>query len=82
MTENFTYERDLLILCGNSKMRRVVMAIDSGEYAEPGEIVTVPYLVFEHADGGNLTNFLPLSDLSWKLHSFHGALLGGVRRSR
>ena len=51
MTENFTYERDLLKLCGNSKMRRVVMAIDSGEYSEPSEIITVPYLVFEHADG-------------------------------
>lgn len=76
MTENFTYERDLLKLCGNSKMRRVVMAIDSGEYTEPGEIIAVPYLVFEHADGGNLANFLPISDLSWKLHSFHGALLG------
>jgi serine/threonine protein kinase len=76
MTENFTYERDLLTLCGNSKMRRVVMAIDSGEYVEAGEVITVPYLIFEHADGGNLTNFLPISDLSWKLHSFHGALLG------
>lgn len=76
MTENFTYERDLLRVCGNSKMRRVVMAIDSGEYSESGEVVSVPYLVFEHADGGNLTSFLPLSDLSWKLKSFHGALLG------
>lgn len=76
MTENFTYERDLLKLCGDNKMRRVVMAIDSGEYAEAGEVITVPYLVFEHADGGNLSNFLAISDLSWKLHSFHGALLG------
>jgi len=76
MTENFTYERDLLKLCGNSKMRRVVMAIDSGEYEEPGEVITVPFLVFEEADGGNLTSFLPISNLSWKLQSFHGALLG------
>src|ERR1022692_2770182 len=49
MTENFTYERDLLKLCGDNKMRRVVMAIGSGEYAEAGEVITVPYLVFEHA---------------------------------
>ena len=76
MTENFTYERDLLALCGNSNMRRVVMAVDSGEYREPGEVITVPYLVFELAEGGSLTNFLPVSDFSWKLHSFHGALLG------
>lgn len=76
MTENFTYERDLLALCENNKMRRVVIAIDSGEYTEPDEILSVPYLVFEHADGGNLSNFLPITDLAWKLHSFHGALLG------
>jgi len=76
MTENFTYERDLLTKCENSKMRRVVIAIDSGEYMEKGELLSVPYLVFEHADGGNLKNFLATSDLSWKLHSFHGALLG------
>jgi eukaryotic-like serine/threonine-protein kinase len=76
MTENFTYERDLLKLCGDNKMRRVVIAIDSGEYVEPGDPISVPYLVFEHADGGNLISFLPITDIKWKLHSFHGALVG------
>jgi serine/threonine protein kinase len=76
MTENFTYERDLLKQCGDNKMRRVVIAIDSGEYRENGEVISVPYLVFEHADGGNLKNFLATSDMSWRLHSFHGALVG------
>src|ERR1043165_3716194 len=76
MTENFTYERDLLNLCSGTKMKRVVVAIDSGEYTEPGEVISVPYLVFEQAEGGNLKSFLATSNLSWKLHSFHGALLG------
>jgi serine/threonine protein kinase len=75
MTENFTYERDLLNLCSGQRMRRVVVAIDSGEYAEPGEVVPVPYLIFEIADG-NLKSYLPNADLSWKLQSFHDALLG------
>src|SRR5436305_4987929 len=75
MTENYTYERDLLLACSGNKMRRVVTAIDSGEYTEPGEIISVPYLVFEIADG-DLKSFLANSDLSWKLWSFHGALLG------
>jgi serine/threonine protein kinase len=75
MTENFTYERDLLLLCSNQKMRRVVTAIDSGEYREPSEIVPVPYLVFEIADG-DLKSFLSTADLPWRLQAFHGALVG------
>jgi len=75
MTQNFTYERDLLSLCNGSKMRRVVTAIDSGEYSEAGEIISVPYLVFEIADG-DLKSHMAISDLAWKLKSFHDALLG------
>jgi len=75
MTENFTYERDLLLLCSTQKMRRVVTAIDSGEYRESGEIVPVPYVVFEIADG-DLKSFLSIADLPWKLQAFHGALVG------
>lgn len=51
MTENFTYERDLLSFCSKNKMRRVVTAIDSGEYQEKGETIPVPYLIFEIAQG-------------------------------
>jgi eukaryotic-like serine/threonine-protein kinase len=75
MTENFTYERDLLALCSGQKMRRVVVAIDSGEYREQGEVISVPYLTFEIADG-NLKSYLPKAALGWKLQSFHDALLG------
>ena len=77
MTENFTYERDLLKFCSEHNMKRIVTAIDSGEYREPETIIPVPYLVFELAQG-NLKNFRPIKnpDLAWKLRVFHGILVG------
>ncbi len=77
MTENYTYERDLLQFCAEHKMKRVVVAIDSGEYIENGEIIPVPYLVFEIAQG-NLKVYRAMRnpDLTWKLRAFHGALVG------
>jgi serine/threonine protein kinase len=77
MVDNFTYERNLLEFCSNHKMRRVVTAIDSGEYSEQGEVFSVPYLVFEVATSDlkshpRLTN----PGLKWKLTAFHGALVG------
>lgn len=77
MTENFTYERDLLSFCSDHKMRRVVTAIDSGEYTEKGEVIPVPYLVFEIAQGSIKTqNIVKNPDIAWKLSAFHGALVG------
>lgn len=77
MTENFTYEKDLLEFCTECQMRRVVTAIDSGEYDEDGELIPVPYLVFEIAQG-SLKNHQELQnpDLAWKLKAYHGALVG------
>lgn len=77
MTENFTYERDLLQFCREQKMRRVVTAIDSGEYREVGAILPVPYLVFEIAQGSLKTHqAMTNPDLAWKLKAFHGAMVG------
>jgi len=77
MTENFTYERDLLQFCAEHNMRRVVTAVDSGEYHEPNEIVPVPYLVFEIAQGSLKTHkAMSNPDLAWKLKAFHGVLAG------
>lgn len=77
LTENFTYERDLLMFCRENRMRRVVTAIDSGEYSEPNELISVPYLVFEIAQG-SLKNFNVIRDpsLAWRLRAFHGTLVG------
>jgi serine/threonine protein kinase len=77
MTENFTYERDLLQFCSENRMRRVVTAIDSGEYSEPTEILPVPYLVFEIAQGSLKTHAaMSNPELAWKLRAFHGVLVG------
>lgn len=77
MTGMFKYERDLLSFCSDYKMRRVVTAIDSGEYREQGELIPVPYLVFELAQG-NLSKIRALEnpELAWKLKCFHGTLTG------
>lgn len=76
LTEDYTYERDLLIFCKEHKMKRIVAAIDYGEYREDGEL-PVPYLVFEIADS-SLKKSEPLinPDLIWKLRVFHGTLIG------
>jgi serine/threonine protein kinase len=77
MTENFTYERDLLSFCSDHKMRRVVTAIDSGEYIEKGELIPVPYLVFEIAYGSLKTQkIVENPNIAWKLSAFHGVLVG------
>jgi serine/threonine protein kinase len=77
MTENFTYERDLLKFCGEHRMRRVVTAIDSGEYRVSGEVLPVPYLVFEIADGNlKVHPSMTAPNMAWKLQAFHGVLIG------
>lgn len=77
MLENFTYERDLLAFCSGRRMRRIVIAIDSGEYKEQGEVIPVPYLVFEIAEGNLKSPKIAKNQgLAWKLNAFHGALVG------
>lgn len=77
MLENYTYERDVLNFCKENKMRRVVTAIDSGEYKEPNELIPVPYLVFEFARGNvKRCKELELPNLDWKLKTIHGAFIG------
>src|ERR1043166_7735679 len=77
MVDNFTYERNLLVFCAENKMRRVVTAIDSGEYSEAGEIISVPYLVFEVATADLKSHpSLAIPSLVWKLKAFHGPLVG------
>jgi len=72
----FTYEKELLDFCRCEKLRRVVTAIDSGEYKESGEL-PVPYLVFETATGSlKSIDYINNTDLVWKLLAFHGVLLG------
>jgi serine/threonine protein kinase len=78
LTENYNYEKDLLEICRDKKMSRIVTAIAHGEYSESSEMMdTVPYLIFETATG-SLKNIIMQKhlDLAWKLGVIHGFLLG------
>lgn len=50
---SFRYERDLVTMCGQAKMDRIVRVVESGQlYVEPGNASSVVFfLVFEIADG-------------------------------
>ncbi|MBN2795308.1 MAG: protein kinase family protein [Clostridia bacterium] len=77
MTDNFLYETNLLNFCASSNMKRIVTALDHGEYKEPDEILPVPFLVFEIAEGSlKKIDHVINPDLGWKLLVFHGALVG------
>ena len=78
ITEDFKYERDLLKFCGDSKMDRIVVAIDSGEYVERSDPYFVPYLVFELCEQGDIRRHKQMSDsgLAWRLRIFHGVCVG------
>lgn len=77
LTENYNYEKDLLEICSDKRMSRVVTAIAHGEYSESSEMYPVPFLVFETATG-SLKNIITQKrlDLAWKLGVIHGFLLG------
>jgi eukaryotic-like serine/threonine-protein kinase len=55
LPEGFKYESDLVGLCRDDKLSRVVQVIETGEIERPEQPVRVlqrvPYLVFELADG-------------------------------
>jgi len=79
LTDNFIHERDLLNFCSEKNMDRIVVALDSGEYAEPAlSPFPVPFLIFELCENGDVRNNPKLSShgLSWRLRIFHGACLG------
>jgi serine/threonine protein kinase len=78
ITSDFKYERDLLAFCGESKMDRVVVAIDSGEYVEASDPYFVPYLVFELCEEGDIRRHKRMNDpgLAWRLRIFHGVCVG------
>jgi len=78
ISADFKYERDLLDFCGKSRMDRVVVAIDSGEYVESSDPYFVPYLIFELCEEGDIRRHKRMSDpgLAWRLRIFHGVCVG------
>ncbi len=77
LTANYNYEKDLLEFCKEKRMSRIVTAIAHGEYREGGEILPVPYLIFETATE-SLKNIVSKEklDLAWRLGVIHGFLVG------
>ena len=71
----FNIETELHKLCIDRKMKRVVKILDSGQVnvqALPGEqFATVPYMIMELADGGDVRRYITKSqliDIKIKLH--------------
>ena len=47
----YNQEKELLEMCAGKNFKNVATAVDSGSYAEAGNIIPVPFLIFEKADG-------------------------------
>lgn len=77
-TETFQHEVRVLEKCRERKMRRVVVAIDSGIHRFDGEIVPVPYLLFERADGDMraVIDAARTFDTAWALRLLHQVATG------
>ncbi|MBU8882605.1 protein kinase [Kaistella sp. DKR-2] len=73
-TNAFTFEKNLLLKCKDSRLTKVAVIIDEGEIIVEGfTISNVPYLIFEIAEGDIRSNikFSNNVDLVWKIKSLH-----------
>ena len=75
MTAAFNYERDLLEVCRDKRLSRVVTVLDSGtippQDAQPSSVVE--YLIFELADGDirSFVEFGKAFETAWALRTIH-----------
>lgn len=78
LTEGFNYECRILDKCGEAKMDRVVRALDTGILRVDGEILPVPWVLFEHADGDVRAHLdaTVAFDHAWALRSLHHVAVG------
>lgn len=77
LTEAYNFERDLLRDCGERKLRRIVQILDDGIIRDFS--VPVPYLVFEHADRGDVRSVLSTMDeldVAFAFRSLHNTAVG------
>ncbi|MCP4986144.1 MAG: protein kinase family protein [Colwellia sp.] len=79
MVNAYRYERDLSNLCKNNHVTKVSFVKGAGEENVNGySISTVPYLVFDLADG-DVRSKLDISeklDFAWRLQSLHDIAVG------
>jgi len=79
MLNAYKYERDLSEHCKNKHVTKVAFVIDSGEeFLKDYTIGTIPYLIFELADGDvrSKIDFSNKLDFAWKLRSLHDIAIG------
>ncbi len=80
MTRAYLFEVEVLGLCGERRLSRVVLALDSGEtfVTGPRGQERISYLVFEIADGDirQALDAPDLADDAWRLRMLHHACNG------
>jgi serine/threonine protein kinase len=77
MTNAYLFERNLLRVCGERRLSKIVRAISDGKISVSGQ--PVEYLVFELADC-DVRSHLSQSqqfDLAWRLRCLHNIFIGG-----
>ncbi|MPT14500.1 MAG: hypothetical protein E2601_06295 [Microbacterium sp.] len=79
---DYIAERDLLMLCGEAALSRVVVAVAHGKVTLPDfmpTLSTAHYIIFEHADRGDLNDALSdagLDDVAVRLDLIHDFAVG------
>ena len=80
LLDAFNFERDLLNRCRDSRLSRVVMALDDGSVTVPNlpPPATVQYIIFELAEGDIRKQMEEVDqfDTTWVLRSLHHLALG------
>lgn len=78
LTSAFVYERNVLELCKDKKLSKIIIAISNGSIKNPQWDYSIDYLIFEFANC-ELKQFLSISenfDLLWILKSIHEITVG------
>ncbi len=80
IVDTANFEKELLKLCGDKKMDRVVLALATGDInLGPNIQDRVPYIIFELADGDVRRRLRLVSDrirAAWTLRAVHNATVG------
>lgn len=81
LTTAFNFERDLLAKCKDRRLRRIVIALDSGTVKVPGILglsANVSYIIFELATGDIRSQVAQWQefDVAWALRSLHHSAVG------
>lgn len=80
LTKAFIFERDLMKICGENNLDRIVQVLADGRFdvAEAPEPKVVQYLIFELADG-DIRSQAAISkryDIAWTLRALHNISIG------